>query len=285
MTTDRQLIKRLLKLYPIKITKDHFQITGNQDDVLEAVSEKSAKQIKEFTFIHHSNTKQNIYLFNLVRKFSRDRMPDGFPFTIEKEDVVNGEYSFLCLPKVTYSVYLSNPTTKEDIDFLQPVIIRVKGTSLIVQYTKLKKDFHAYFSPDREPKKAKEINGESDTLAKLSTYFDENYGLEINDINAGVKHLWHKDLIDCFKIHRHNPWSVAVETMDGTLTFKEKYPDEYLKIILKPIGISIWKYLKDDDYFCEGLTIDPTEGFIGITSSPKLPNQVNNVINTIIDHN
>jgi hypothetical protein len=286
MNSARELLKRLLNLYPIKSIKEHFNLTGNAIDVIEVISAKPINDIKSFAFSHHDHTKQNIHLFELGRTFVKANMPNGFPFSIEKDNVVNGEYIFLILPKTTYSVYLSNPMAKPDIIFYQPVIIRIKQKSLVIQFTKLKKDVNSYFPEARDAKKAAEVNTEDDTLKAILEYFTDNYNsVEVNDFNKGLKHIWAGDQIDCHKIHRTNAHSVALETMNGTLTFKEQYPEDYKRIITKPIGISIWKYMLADSYFCEGFTLNPTEGFIGITSSPKLSNQVNNVLTKILEHN
>lgn len=69
------------------------------------------------------------------------------------------------------------------------------------------------------------------------------------------------------------------------MTFKDKYPEIYEKIILTPIGSAIWAYLLKDDYLCEGFTADLSKGFLSITKFPKLPNQVNNVITKILANN
>ncbi|HMU10510.1 MAG TPA: hypothetical protein PKC54_10915 [Ferruginibacter sp.] len=286
MNTARDLLGRLLSLFPVKLLKSEFLETGNAEDVIDAITgNKTQKAIKDFVYANHDFTRQNIYLFTLNNNFNRGALPAKFPFPTEKDAAVNGEHIFFCLPQTTFSVYLSNPTDKEDLLFYQPVIIRVKNKHLIIQYTKLEKNVNAHYLPAREAKKASEDNSEEQTLAQILTFFEHAYTVTPNDINKGIKHLWHIDDLDCHKISWRNPHSISTETMDGTLTFKQKYPAEYKKIILTPISGSIWKYLLNDDYLCEGFTSDLTAGHISITRFPKLPNQVNNVITKILANN
>ncbi|MGB8194940.1 MAG: hypothetical protein WCF67_23595, partial [Chitinophagaceae bacterium] len=256
------------------------------DEVIDSVTgNKPAKFLKDFAFRNLAITKQNVYLFKLGKTFNRSTMPPGFPLTIEKEDLVGKEYSFFCLPQTIFSVYLSAPTDKEDLKFLQPVLIRIENKSLIIRYTKLEKNLQSYYPANREVRKAGETNSEEDTLRQILAYFETNYNAQINDINKGVKYLWAQDWIDCHKIQYLSPFSSDMTTMNGALTFKQKYPTKYQNIILAPIGKTLWKYLLADDYFCDGFTTDPTAGQISFTKFPKHSNQVENVITTILANN
>ena len=100
-----------------------------------------------------------------------------------------------------------------------------------------------------------------------------------------MKILWGDDEIDCHKIQWRDFASANIKTMNGALTFKQQFPDEYAKIIDEPIGKTTWKYLRDDELICERFTANPNLGHIGIPRFPKLPNQVNNVISKILTNN
>lgn len=281
----RDLKKRLLHLFPLKTIKDYFNVKGNFEDVIEELSVKTMDTLIQFSLDNSNITRQNISLFTLDSNFTRNEIDDTFPFKIEKESHGHGEYTFLCLPKTTFSVYLSNPVEKEDLIFYQPVIIRLSGKSMIIHFTKLEKSVASYYEYNREAKKATVINTQESILALILNYLSESYTIEPADFNKGIKKLWHVDDIDCFKIQSQNPFSVKVETMNGDLTFKEKYPEEYERIILTPLNSAQWKYLKDDEYLCEGFTADPSAGQISITKSPKNVNQVTNVISKILAGN
>lgn len=49
MNSNRNLLKRLLKLYPIKVVKEYFQETGNFADAIESITGNNTQQsIKDF---------------------------------------------------------------------------------------------------------------------------------------------------------------------------------------------------------------------------------------------
>jgi len=286
MNSKRDLLKRLLNLFPTKLLKEHFKEKGNSEDVIEAITGNNRSNfIVDFVFNNYNSTRQNIYLFDLDKNFNRNVIDNTFPLAIEKEILLNQEYTLLCLPQTEFSVYLSNPTAKEDLFFLQPVHIIIHKKSLVLIFTKLEKNVHTYFPEIREAKKASVKNDEEETLKKILTFFGMHYSVTPTNFNKGIKQLWHKDEIDCYKIQWRNPHSTSSETMDGTLTFKQKYPTEYLKIVQTQLSKSVWKYLLTDDYLCEGFTADPSNGEISITKFPKLPNQVKNVITKILTNN
>lgn len=282
----RDLKKRLLHLFPIKSIKDHYNLTGSFEDIVETLSNKPSADLYKFAHAHSILTRQNIYLYTLDSNFSPKTIGNNFPYNIEITQTVNGEHHYCCFPKTTFSVYLSFPvTSKVELSFLQPVIIKCSGKNLIIHFTKLEKSLGSYFPNDPEAKKASVQMDQHEILINILDYFGQDYTVSSNDFNKGIKHLWDIDDIDCFKIQSSNPHSVRVETMNGELTFKEKYPAEYKDIILKPLGPSQWKYLRNDDYLCEGFTADPNSGNISITRFPKTVNQVINVIDKILTNN
>jgi hypothetical protein len=286
MNTNRDLLKRLLHLYPIKIIKDHFQETGNANDVIEVVTgNKTGLAIKTFASNSYLYTRQNIYLYKLGRNFNSADIDEDFPFKIESSSQSTNEYSYFLLPKTTFTVYLSNPTDKEDLIFYQPVMIRFVNKVLAIHFTKLNKNEKYYYPENRSPKKSSSTQIEDDILGDIIKHFQTIYTITSLDINTGIKYIWDKDSIDCVKIQWRLPHSVNTATMDETLTFKEKYPDEYENITLRPLGKTNFIYLKDDESLCAGFTVDPSEGYISITSFPKHPNQVTNVISEILTNN
>lgn len=289
MNNSRDLVKRLLHLLPIKIVKEHFSVTGNAEEVIDEVSgSNTSATVKSFIFDNLRATKQNIYLYTLSSRFNRSTFDiSTIPYTLEKEVIApSNEYNFYFLPRTSYSVYLSDPTDKESLVFFLPVLIRIKQKALTIHFTKLEKKINTYFPPNRLAKPAEIQNDEDKVLREILTAFsDINYSSQPTDINAGVKHLWAIDAVDCHKIQWRKSHSVSTEVMDGTLTFKQKYPTEYTTIIQTPLENSIWKYLLTDERLCEKFSINPTKGTVSITQFPKDINQVNNVINKILENN
>lgn len=281
----RDLKKRLLHLFPVKTLKETFEQAGNAADVIEIISAKNLTDLVDFATSNYTITRQNIHLFDLDANFTRGSIGADFPLTIEKETLSRGTYTFCCLPKTTFSVYLSDPMDKEDLVFYQPVFIICNRTSLRIHFTKLEKNVNAYYPDDRQAKRAGVSNAHEAILRSILQYFAAHYTVTITDFNKGLKAIWAGDDIDCHKIQSQNTHSVRLETMNGEMTYKEKYPAEYAKVILTSLDSAQWKYLKDDEYLCEGFTADPSAGTISITKFPKNNNQVSNVISKILAGN
>ena len=120
---NRDLIKKLLQLFPVKSLKDHFQQPGNREEIIEILSALGTNPIFNYVLTHHGLTKQNIYLYKLQYAFVENVVMPNLPLDVHESSFADGKNSYLYLPEVTYSVYLSNPITKEEIKFLQPVLL------------------------------------------------------------------------------------------------------------------------------------------------------------------
>jgi hypothetical protein len=269
----------------VKVVKDHFQEKGSAADIIDKVTGKhSQTSIRSFVCDHVKWTKQNIYMFTLNRKFVRTDIT-SFHYAVEKESNLGAVHQICLLPEATYSVYLSNPISKQDIIFLLPVVLKVHNKSLTIHFTKLEKKISSYFLPNREAKQASILNDEDEVLRKVLAKFEAHYTVERVDFNKGIKKLWDNNDIDCHKIQWRKSASIAIEVMDGNLTFKQKYPTEYLEIIKAPIENTTWKYLQDDRALCDKFTANPTKGTLGISHFPDDDNQVSNVITRILTNN
>lgn len=286
MNTGRDLMKRLLHLLPVHTIKHAYQLTGNAEDVIDHITGANTQSsIKGFFFSNYSVCRQNVYIYQLNRNFSLTGFdPSLFPFSIENSRTSQEEFVFHCLPKTKFEVYLSSPVASEELHFLHPVTIRIIGEKLSIHFTKMVKNVNHYFPDDRVARKANQINTEEEILQEMLNFFSAYYPRPL-DINAGVKYLWHIDDVDCYKIQWRKAFSSATEVMDGTMTFKEKYPLEYQEIIRTPLVKTVFKYLHEDGYLCKAFTTDPENGQIGINQFSNDLNQVKNVISKILANN
>ena len=280
----RDLKRKLFQLFPIKFVKDHFLESGNKDEVLEVVSNVADNALINFINLHHNVTKQNIYLYSLPVPFNPAWMND-FPLQIVKSDENAGHFTYIIFAQTTYSVYLSNPVEKEEIDFIQPIVIEAQGDKMMIKYTKLEKNVKSYYELDRLPKNAGESNSEADTLSSIKDHFVGQVILRKNDFNAGLKSLWADDELDCHKIRYRDIHSTVLITMDETLTFKQQYPDKYVEMIHAPIGPSVWKFLGENPEITDTFTCDPTEGTISINRYSENTNQTSHVITKLLAQN
>jgi len=283
--TERDLRKRLLHLLPVRVVKEHFDQTGSFEDISEHLSALPTRTLMGFYFDNFNLSRQNIYLFELNKNFSRNSINQALPLTIHHEVSRGGMWYFSCYAKTEFSVYLDNPVALEALIFYQPIHITISGRKIAIAFTKLEKNVNSYFPQDRSARRSTVKNDQDILLKEILAHLSQTYSVSTLDFNKGIKGLWANDDIDCFKIQFKNPHSVRVETMDGTLTFKTKYPLEYAEIVGRPMGSAQWKYLRGDDYLCDTFTADPSKGEISITKFPENNNQIANVINKILASN
>jgi hypothetical protein len=287
LIANRDLLKKLLSLFPSKFLKEHFNQTGSHADAIEEVSSLPIASILAFIKIYHPTTKQNIHLFKLNRSFNPAQDLNGFPLIINDRATSAGKNFYYLFPETVYSVYLSNDVERQELNFLQPVVLEIEGRNLTVKFTKMQKDIKNYFATDRNPKLAGETNSELDTLNNIKAHFLSVIGLEVNDFNAGIKSLWADDVLDCHKIRYRDAYSTTLITMNEELTFKQQFPDKYEEMQHAPIGASVWKFMGEgeDGSILDTFACDPTEGTINISKYSDNTNQTKNVISRILDQN
>lgn len=286
MNSQRDLYKRLLRLFPIQHVREYFNETGRQDDVNDSITGKSGyiSAVRTFAETHFSYTKQDIYILHNPRRNFPDFDVSDFPVEVLNDVTANGERKLFCLPKITYTLLLlTEPPSKADVSFFQPLQITIRGRIVIISFTKLKRDVEILF-PSTTAKVAAVNTDESKILSDI-TEFLQPLGSEVCDINRGVKDLWHNDIIDCQKLIRKDTHSTETSNMDGELTFKQRYPERYEEVRYLNLNKTHFKYLLEDELFCEKFITDPSLGYISIHRSPKTVNQVYNVITAILAAN
>ena len=286
MNTNQDLLQRLLHLYPMEELKNFFGVDGKiGDSIINIVQKNTSQAIIGFASSFQQVTKQNIFIYELDKNFSKNVINNAFPLKIELESVNSGEYSFFCLPKVVYSVYLNTPIEIEDLYFYQPVTIKIKNKTLVISYTKLVKNVSTYYPANRVARKSTEQNNEFITLNQILSFLKHTYTIVPLDLNKGVKFLWEKDVLDCRRIEADQALRTQVNIMKGELTFKQQFPLEYPEIIKDPLNSVLWKYLLDDDELCESFICDLSAGTINIPKFAKHSKQVENVIAKILTNN
>ncbi len=286
MNTAKDLMKRLLHLFPLATAKEAFDKTGTADVVLDEITDSQTQAaIKSFAFENYPITRQNIYIYQLNEVFIRaDFDPEQFPFTVEHSESPQEELRIHSLPRTKFDVLIGRTGDRQNLIFIQPITVRLIGDILVIHFTKLVRNISYYFAENDYPVKISQDNQESDILAKVLAFFDD-YDPQPLDINAGVKHLWEIDDVDCHKVLSRKAASSVMETMDENLLFKEQYPAEYLTIIQRPLEKTVFKYLLDDGYLCNLFTTEPTVGRISINQFPEDINQAKNVVSKILANN
>ena len=286
MNTEKNLSKRLLKLFPVKILKDHFKPESVSEELFDEVVSKNIKaNIDAFAYGNLEYTKQHIYVYNFGTTLDVLNINyTSFPLPIVNKSSSAGEVSIVISPIVDFKVILSNPFEETVLKFNQPFKIVLSDKHLVFYVTILEKKINSYFQNDRQVLNIEKINDENFILEQICNYFDRNNPM-VCDLNKGIKRLWDSDSVDCKYAKWKKDRSTTTETMDEDYTLKSQYPDVYQNLISSPLKKMLFKYIKEDDLFPEHFTIDPSVGQISIPIFPKTSNQNGNVVKTILSNN
>ncbi len=197
MNTNRELAKRLLKLYPVKIIKEHFNSDLNSDELFDSiVGNNPFNSIKEFAYANLEHTKRHIYIYNIGQAATLQNIDlANFPYLIVNQSHINNEISLTILPIVDFNTVLNNPFEEVTMQFHQPIKIILNGTHLIFYITILEKNINSYFDIDRKVLNVEKGNEESETITQICHHLN-TFNPHTCDINRGVKHLWNNDIVD-----------------------------------------------------------------------------------------
>lgn len=288
MNTNTDLLGRLLRLFPVKFIKTHFNVTDVvQDDIIASIIQHNTQTvIKNFALNYINNTKQHIYLFSLNKNFNRNKFDaTSFPLSIVKEVASGTSYEFRCLPIVDFNAVILNPFEEPVVKYYQPTVISITGKQMIIQCTILEKNLLYLFGKNRKVVDLTKANDEEKMIYEVVSYFEQEYGVIVTDINKGVKKLWDTDIIDSKFAKWKKTRSSATEAMDEGYTLKTQYPELYTNLISSPLNKTIFKYLHSDDKFCPHFTADATKGQLSVPLYPDTEHQIKNIINEILANN
>jgi hypothetical protein len=280
LNTKRQLLSRLVGLFPVKLIKDHFKL-----DVKEVAATLPEKDVAGYCYANLSATKQHVYIYKLDKQFDINTFKQSdFPLEIILSSSDNITYTFICNATVTFNVILKDPYSESKIKFIQPISIKLKNKHLIIQATILEKSIASYYPGQHVIDSSREV-AEEITITEIRTFFEQNYKVPYCDLNKGIKAIWDKEIIDSKVVKYKKNKSTSTESMDEGYTVKKQYPDVYKELTKGPINKTLFKYLLEDDILVDHFTADPTWGRLSIAVFPKNPNQINNVIETILSSN
>lgn len=281
LNTKRQLLSRLVGLFPVKVIKEHFKA-----DVKEVAATLPEKDVIGYCFASLSHTKQHIYIYDLNKKFNPNTFKQAeFPLEIlsSKSDAVS--HTFTCNKIVSFNVILKNPYSESNIKFYQPITVKLTSKHLIIQATILEKSIASYY-PDQTVIDSKREVSEQETVDEIRKFFENSsYVVSYCDLNKGIKSMWDADLIDSRAVKYKKNKSTSTESMDEGHTVKKVYPDVYKELMKHPLNKTLFFYLKEDEFLVDHFTADPSWGMLSIALFPKNPNQINNVIEKILSSN
>jgi hypothetical protein len=293
MNNQKDLLKRLINLYPVKIIKDYFGIKGHYDDLSkQIVDSNAAVDIFKFAVDNINYSRQHVYIFDLDPRFNPSKFSlEDFPLEIKKQNNLGSILLIYSMPLVQFDISILNPYEETIIKFYQPIKIKISSKHLIFQVTTLEKDLSHYFKgaggTNRRVVDSKRKNGEDVSMNSVIEFLRNkyNYTSAKSDIHKGIKKLWRDGVIDSKYVKHKRSRSTSSEAMDEDFTFKDTYPQEFEDLMQHPLIKTLFKYKKDDKLLCEHFHADPINGQIGVSSFAENIDQIEKTINEIIRFN
>ena len=286
MNTEEEILKRLLRLFPVSILKSHFNIKAvSQEHVIrDIIQENTSSAIFHFANLHFESTKQHVYLFNFQKNISTDiQLPEKVKY--DYFDSHNDKTYLTYFVPVKFTVLDIITTQKVDLTFLCPVRVHYNNKTKVLELkiTILERQDKSLFQ---------------NRIVIISKTFDEtsivNYFInflntkEITlipiDLNKGIKELWAKDIIDVPSVKYKKSKSTSTEIMDEEFTLKKDLPEIYAIIIKGPLEKTTCKFLSPDEYL-PYFRVEPLNGFLAFSTYPTTLKSVNNVVDLILKHN
>lgn len=290
MNSTTEINVRLVKLFPAKLIRDHFEIEekGVVDGLENIQAIRTSAAVNDFVLNNIWMAKQHVYIYegdqNIPHKiFNRTEWPEDPIY----EGVENGWNVWVFLPSVSYTAYLKEPFKEEEIKCIQPIMVRIKGRYLAVHAVILERNAANFLSDEKKNQllKAEKDWEESELISQFADSIYSNFEVEICDITKGVKQLMINDVTDCQLVKYRKDRSICTENMDEEHTLKSSYPDVYEDMLRRPLKNTIFKYIIEDDNMAKRFTSDPEEGKLSFNLFPKNENQIRNVIDEILRHN
>ena len=288
MNSSKEILNRLLKLYPVKTLKESFNSKYQKmDDIVnEIIEQKSKTEIYNFGLEYFNLTKQHIYFFS--HNINLDTLPDNilndtdcFKRTSEGKSV-----SYFYFYTTSYNVItdVDNPK-REEIQFEVPLRIVFEKNFVRFEFTIIEKNINSYInSSNNVINRGKTIN-EEDIIEKTKINLSEFGDLKILDLHKGIKFLWKENTIDALRVKYKKAKSTSIETMDEDYLLKNTYPELYDLIDNAPLEKTVFKLLKDEEKYYKHFTIDPQEGILILTVYSEGLENKENVIKKIIENN
>ena len=196
MNSEKDILTRLLKSFPVNLLKEIFHKSGLKQHNLieEIVNENNYNTIQNFTFQHFGYTKQHVYLYKIGCN-----LPNNLLLPVKNNpdftnNIDNGkELGYLVT--IQYHFFNIAQNEEQSISFLCPVLVKKKGDIAMLCISILERKVDSYI-------KDKIVNLGKDIEEKnIVEYFENNisinhYNLSRIDLTKGIKEIWKEDYID-----------------------------------------------------------------------------------------
>ncbi|MCC6255356.1 MAG: hypothetical protein IT276_10610 [Ignavibacteriaceae bacterium] len=289
MNSEKELLSRLLKFYPVSVVREHIKSKNiKMDDIIDDfVSNNVPKNIYSFAKDNFDITKQHIYFFSHNLE-NINNLPKEI-FSEKKcysRNIKSDSITYFYFINIAYKVIVDgNPPHKEEILFEVPMQIVFEKNILRFDFTIIEKNISSYIRGNNRILSPQKSRDEFDIIELAKVIISQFCKIEVLDLHKGVKYLWAKKEIDATKIRYRKTKSISMESMDEEYSLREVYPELYEEMKNKPLESTIFKFTSSDVNLYKHFVVDPKDGKLAFRLYPNNILTKENVIRKILKNN
>ena len=282
MNSKKELLNRVLRLYPYANLKSHFgEKTKSRDKLIDDIlSQTTEDDIYRYCHSNFGFTRKHVYVFDKIS--GGIDLSTSFDVLFSKVESTSIGIEHFYMIKANHRIKVIEPYQELDFSFPWPIKITQLKDDTIIEFTILERNIAHYLPKGMELLQAHRTLDETEFLEICKT--KNGLFLSPTDLHKGVKYLWDKDVIDALQADWKKAKSSSTETMDESYTLKKAYPKLYEQIMKSEITKTNFCFLNDGD-FSKRFRIEPKDGKIAFPLYPKSNHSNINVILDILKHN
>nr|WP_321237203.1 hypothetical protein [uncultured Psychroserpens sp.] len=282
MNSKKELLNRLLRLYPYANVKDYFnEKSKNQSKLIdEILSQTSEQSVFDYCSSNFGYTRKHVYVFEKIS--GKINLGSSFDVLYSKVETTSIGIENFYIIKSNHDIKVIQPYQELNFSFPWPIKITQLKDETIIEFTILERNIAHYLPIGMELLQSNRILDEGEFIEICKS----NNGLYFmpKDLHKGIKYMWDKDIIDALQTDWKKSKSSAKETMDESYTLKKTYPKLYKQIIKAEITKTNFCFLNSDG-FSKRFRVEPKEGKIAFPLYPKTKDSNINVILDVLKNN
>jgi hypothetical protein len=260
----------LFNLFPIKALRGMWNnFNGDKPALSQAIAEAASMgAASQFLHEHLLLCKQHIYVFNTnmtAAQFAAFEFTELDPLIVPEEDIDLSRRTFLTEIEILAALWI-DPPERRTLKYLLPLRIEFFEGKLLVRFVKFEKNFTVP-GVDAENVQIRKHDHENDILLQLERDITAaGRTCEPADLHRAIKHLWHTDAIDAFKLSYSTPDSVDTKKMNDNRGLKQYNRPVYDGLRDATFFTCLFKTLVAEGEEPTVFTVNLTTGFISFNT-------------------
>lgn len=292
MNSETSLRKRLMGMLPASDLKALRQFKGTKHELIQQLATAlTTQQAWELAFQLFPLLKQHTYLY--THPLTANPAIVGSVISsanFVRQENVGAAILLDHIHEVTYDIMaldIANGVVRgQQLKFYVPIRVHIEPQRMFVSMVILEKDLASHLGDGWRVITSQRNRDEKAILAEVIAGVPAALIPSPLNFDKGVKKLWDDGLIDTPFITIKNSDSTRTESMDSNTLFKDKYPQEYARIVSKPLLETL--FVPTDEKSTDlprAFKVAPMKGEISFTLYQPSTEAISNVLNGILTNN